>query len=196
MFNINYFKNKYIDSIDSKLENAGGGLKVSINGGELKDVESLDLNTIFDGNWGDVSTLPYEFYAGSAVVLDNEIHILGSSTNSSNYTKHYKYNTSTKTWSNVSTLPYQFYSGSAIVLNNEIHILGSNNSSYRKYHYKYNTSTNTWSNVRTLPYDFYGGSAIVLDNEIHILGGWNNYTKHYSISALLSISKIIEKTTS
>ena len=76
--------NKYIDSIDSKLENAGGGLKVSINGGELKDVESLDLTTIL-GSWSSVSTLPYNFYGGSAIVLDNEIHILGSANSSSYY---------------------------------------------------------------------------------------------------------------
>ena len=63
--------------------------------------------------------------------------------------------------------------------------------------YKYNTSNNTWSNVSTLPYEFYYGSAIVLDNEIHILGSYNSnyYTNHYSISALLSISKLIEKKT-
>ena len=151
MFNINYFKNKFNEGLNTKLESSGGGLKVSINGGELKDVESLDLNTIFDGNWGDVSTLPYEFYNGGAILLNNEIHILGG---------------------------YNSNSGSGLTM-----------------HYKYNTSTKTWSNVSTLPYDFYGESAIVLDNEIHILGGWNNYTKHYSISSLLSISKLIEKKT-
>ena len=41
----------------------------------------------FDGSsWGVVSTLPYNFYNGSAVVYNNEIHILGSS---DAYTKHY-----------------------------------------------------------------------------------------------------------
>ena len=42
-------------------------------------------------NWisNSISTLPYSFYNGSAVVYNNEIHILGSS-NSGNYTKHYK----------------------------------------------------------------------------------------------------------
>ena len=35
--------------------------------------------------------LPYEFYRGSAVVYNNEIHILGSSY-SGNETNHYKYN--------------------------------------------------------------------------------------------------------
>ena len=131
--------------------------------------------------WSNVGTLPYSFNQGSAIVLDNEIHLLGS--DYGNDTKHYKYNTSTNTWSSVSTLPYPFYNGGAVVLNNEIHILGSsaNSSSYYTNHYKYNTSTNTWSNVSTLPYHFNGGNAILLNNEIHILGSsyYSNKTYPY-----------------
>ena len=86
--------------------------------------------------WSSVSTLPYNFYVGSDILLNNEIHILGSGYNSYR-TSHYKYNTSTNTWSSVSTLPYEFtQSSSAIVLNNEIHILGSGYSSYYTSHYK------------------------------------------------------------
>ena len=40
-------------------------------------------------SWTQLSTLPYSFYQGSAVVYNNEVHILGSGY-SSNYTKHYK----------------------------------------------------------------------------------------------------------
>ena len=50
--------------------------------------------------WVSVSTLPYSFSQGSAIVLNNEIHILGSY--GSSYNKyHYKYNISTNTWSSV-----------------------------------------------------------------------------------------------
>ena len=93
-------------------------------------------------NWTSVSTLPYDFYFGSAVVHNNEIHILGSYNNSGT-TYHYKYNGSS--WTSVSTLPYEFYRGSAVVYNNEIHILGggSGSSTYTK-HYKYNGSS--WTN--------------------------------------------------
>ena len=132
-----------------------------------------------------VSTLPYYFHNGSAVVLNNEIHILGSSDDST-YTKHYKYNGTS--WESVSTLPYYFYEGSAVVLNNEIHILGSGYSnssgthSYAKYHYKYDGTS--WESVSTLPYNFYNGSAVVLNNEIHILGSYDssNHTKHYKFN--------------
>ena len=122
-----------------------------------------------------VSTLPYSFYNGCAVVLNGEIHILGTN-DSSNYTKHYKWNGSS--WTFVSTLPYDFYYGSAVVLNGEIHILGGNTYPYTQ-HYKWNGSS--WISVSTLPYNFYNGAAVVLNGEIHILGSGsnNNLTRHY-----------------
>ena len=119
-----------------------------------------------------VSTLPYGFHDGAAVVLNNEIHILGS-IGSKN---HYKYNGTS--WGSVSTLPYDFSEGSAIVYNNEIHILGSEHNNGR-YHYKYNGTS--WERVSTLPYDFYEGSAIVYNDEIHILGGSGASSKHYLV---------------
>lgn len=122
-----------------------------------------------------VSTLPYDFYNGCAVVLNGEIHILGTD-KSSNYRKHYKWNGSS--WTSVSTLPYDFYYGSAVVLNGEIHILGANTYPYTQ-HYKWDGSS--WSSVSTLPYNFYNGCAVVLNGEIHILGSGanNNPAKHY-----------------
>ena len=122
-----------------------------------------------------VSTLPFTFYDGAAVVLDNEIHILGGG---ANYTNHYKYNGSS--WESVSTLPYNFMGGAAVVYNNEIHILGGMYLNSYKRHYKYNGSS--WESVSTLPYNFMGGAAVVLDNEIHILGtnyNSSDFTKHY-----------------
>lgn len=144
------------------------GVIVTIDG-ELynEDVQFLVFNDIMLG----LSDLPYDFYNGSAVVLNNEIHILGSG-DSGNYTKHYKWDGST--WTSVSTLPYNFSSGSAVVLDNEIHILGSG-SGYTN-HYKWNGTS--WTSVSTLPYSFVYGSAVVLDNEIHILGGSVEKRKH------------------
>jgi N-acetylneuraminic acid mutarotase len=90
-------------------------------GGDVK-------KTIIDGVEADsniygveMSTLPYDFCYGCAVVYNNEIHILGSNT-SGNGTKHYKWDGTQ--WTSVSTLPYNFYDGSAVVLSNKIHILG------------------------------------------------------------------------
>ena len=117
-----------------------------------------------------VSNLPYNFYYSSAVVFNNEIHMLGGIDNK---TAHYKYNGSS--WEEVSTLPYNFYYGSAVVWNNEIHILGGSDN--KTAHYKYNGSS--WEEVSTLPYELHDGAAVVLNNEIHMLGGLNGKTKHY-----------------
>ena len=117
-----------------------------------------------------VSTLPCSFMDGAAVVLNNEIHILSGSGNS---TKHYKFNGTS--WESVSTLPYSFMDGAAVVLNNEIHILGG--SDHYTSHYKFNGTS--WESVSTLPYGFRQGSAVVYNDEIHILGGDGGATAHY-----------------
>ena len=121
--------------------------------------------------------LPYEFNQGSAVLYNNEIHILGSVI-SEYRTSHYKWDRTE--WVEVGVIPYEFYYGSAVVYNNEIHILGgSSSSSGRTKHYKWDGSN--WTFVSTLPYIFEKGVAIVYDNEIHIMGSNNSshYTSHY-----------------
>ena len=128
---------------------------------------------VASGEWGSVSTLPYPFQSGDAVVVNNEIHILGSNNSSTYYKYHYKYDGST--WGSDKTLPFEFRHGHAVVLNNEIHILGGFGN--KTAHYKYNGSS--WSSVSTLPHDFYQGGVVVLDDKLHILGGNGNYTKHY-----------------
>ena len=126
-----------------------------------------------------MSTLPYEFQNGSAVVYNDEIHILGC--NVSGYqNKHYKWDG--ESWTQDISVPYTFSYGCAVVYNNEIHILGGYDSSTYQhnmtYHYKYNGTA--WTSVDTLPYKFYGGDAVVYNGEIHILGGTvYGLTNHY-----------------
>jgi hypothetical protein len=81
----------------------------------------------------EASTIPYNFWGGSAVVFNNEIHILGGT---NIYTKHYKWDGSK--WASVSTLPCRFDNSSAVVLNNEIHILGEYyTGDWITFHYKW-----------------------------------------------------------
>ena len=129
------------------------------------------------GKWESLGTLPYAFYAGSTVMLNGEIHILGT-TNTTNARKHYKWNGSA--WTSVSTLPHMFYAGSAVIYNDEIHILaGYYNSTIQTSHYKWDGSS--WTSVSTLPYALGMGSAVVYNNEIHILGSYTSSyrTSHY-----------------
>ena len=154
--------------------NLGGGIltKIFIDGVEITE----NINLIKEGEINlSVSTLPYNFYDGSAVVYNNEIHILGGIPSDAR-TNHYKYNGTE--WTLVSTLPYNFYYGSAVVYNNEIHILGSNASGTYTKHYKYNGTE--WTLASTLPYNFDYGSAVVYNNETHILGSNASPNLHYS----------------
>ena len=165
--------NDNISSLGTELNNTNTRVTTLEN----KPVDMCYLEkTSVDSN--DVtSSLPYAFYRGCAVELNNEIHIMGGDYNSSCQTNHYKWDGST--WTQVSTLPYNLRYGSAVVLNGEIHILGSNVSGNETKHYKWNGTT--WESVSTLPYIFQDGCAVIKDGYIHILGtNYSDYTlKHY-----------------
>ena len=176
-----------LDAAKAWLEDSGVGLaaiKAAVSSGAASgSAGGLQIgkveDKVTDGN-GSLPELDYAFTNGSAVVLNNEIHILGSEYKNSNgtyiySTYHYKYNGSS--WVSVSTLPYDFYDGCAVVLNDEIHILGYN--SYSISHYKFNGTS--WESVSTLPYSFVSGSAVVYNGEIHIFGSGygDSYRKYH-----------------
>ena len=110
--------------------------------GETITIENLEMTADIgmEFNKFNVSLgLPYDFYYGSAVVFDNEIHILGGSGGTTN---HYKWNGSS--WTSVSTLPYNFCHSSAVVLDKNIYIMGSSDSSTYK---SWAKSQNFYTNV-------------------------------------------------
>ena len=166
-----------IHNTDSKLPpfksapvagSGGGGSSSSVSGFQIE--KYIDERIIGATS---VSTLPYELAYGSAVVLNNEIHIFGAG---GDEPLHYKFNGTS--WERVSTLPYEFYGEAAVVLNNEIHILGGGEDGTP--HYKFNGTS--WESVSTLPYGLFVGSAVVLNNEIHILGVGGDGTLHYKFN--------------
>ena len=91
-------------------------------------------------SWNSVGTLlPSNFYIGSAVVLNGEIHILGGATSTN---KHYKYKGSS--WVELNSLPYKFTEGCAISIKGCIYIFGSsdsNNTNNRRCNYKLKCGT-------------------------------------------------------
>ena len=165
--------NKLIERVLDKLDNISTGGGTGSSGSKPFYISDFK-KTITNGP--NVSTLPYEFYNASAVVYNNEIHILGSG-NSSYYTKHYKWNGSS--WTSVSTLPYEFYNGSAVVYNNEIHILGSYNSSDRTKHYtlikKYLYKSFLPSGVMIYFYDFYDDRILSITEKINCVKRLDDY---------------------
>lgn len=158
---INYVNDEGLATAAAEIKSRIGSSSASAGGLHIGKYVDEQVNGCVS-----VSTLPYGFSGGSAVVLNNELHILGSS---GSRTNHYKYNGTS--WGSVSTLPYDFYNGSAVVYHSEIHILSSGNSSYYTSHYKYDG--NSWVNVSTLP----GKTSfnVVCNNEIHGAYDLNHY---------------------
>ena len=162
-----------LDEIKSLLSDDKHGLVVlqdSINSESMRSSISVTLlKTEYKKLWESVSTLPYRLYNGSAVVYNNEIHILGGY---SNARYHYKWDGSS--WTNVSTLPIGLNYGCAVVYNNEIHILGTyaNSESYYA-HCKWDGSS--WTSVSTTPITFHHGSAVIYNDEIHVLISTSDY---------------------
>ena len=115
--------------------------------------------------------IPYEFYNGSVVVFNNEIHILGCDSYS---LRHYKFDGTN--WVSVSTLPFQINGGnckSTVVYQNEIHIFNN------QQHYKFDGTD--WISVSTPPFSLARAISVVYNNEIHVLGNFDSsYDKrHY-----------------
>lgn len=134
-----------------------------------KTYENKNVSLTISG-WTSAPALPFNFYNGSVVVYNGEIHIM-------NGTNHYAFNGTS--WRKVSTLPYTHYGKSVVVYNNEIHMM------YKDNHYAFNGSS--WRKASTLPYKCLGTSAVVYNGEIHILGGhvttaYDNRTKHYAFN--------------
>ena len=87
----------------------------------------------WDGNtWTSISTLPYDFCYGSAVVLDDKIYIIGSDNTLTSDKVFYKWDGSS--WTSISNLTSGFFQGSAVVYKDTIHRLGGANT--KKYHYR------------------------------------------------------------
>lgn len=148
-------------------------MSIILNGNEIGSqitLNNTDLSEIiFNGVsvWQSVlnlKKLPYSFYFGSAVVYQNEIHILGGY-DSANYKKHYKFNGTN--WVSVGTLPVQVNNDYAVVCNDDLYIIGYPSGSSTRYLYKYNGSS--WSNMGSLPFILYEGVVVVLNNYIHII---------------------------
>lgn len=137
-----------------------------------KNGQAKQIDTMFIGvnnvakevsvipKWKEVSTLPYSFRGGSAVVIDDNIHIMGG-TGTDAYYKHYTYNKIDKQWIQQSDLPMPLRSGSAVTIGNSIHIFGSSatSSSGSTNYYYINEETGEWTKGTNIT-SYYGGAAV------------------------------------
>ena len=135
-----------------------------------------------NGNWEFVSTLPYNFTGGSAVLFNGNIHIFGGGYDSEQL-NHYSY--SGGSWINEGSLPYPLSDGFVCVdSENTLHILGGVRSDddasdlYNKNHYI--MSDVGWERVESLPVSVYQ-SFVAYDTigQMHIMGGLYNNKDHW-----------------
>ena len=123
------------------------------------------VHTDFDGTtWTEHSEyeLPksknkyLSFGNSRAVVLNNEIHVLGCYFQTDKakvkHSLHYKWNP-TNGWTKVGNMPYDCIDSDVIVFENQIHLFGGSASkSAMKYHRVYNGKK--WKSCKNLPYFF------------------------------------------
>lgn len=138
---------------------------------ELYEIAEDNIDLILSETmfWGYTRTsiVPYYLTSGAAVVLNDEIHVLGGGEGTGK--EHYKWDGTE--WTQVSTLPKAFGMGSAVVYNGEIHLLGGgfSNADCKKHH-KWDGIE--WTQVGTLPYVFDSGCSVVHEDKIRIIGGF------------------------
>ena len=148
------------------------GTQLNTQGTQRIDINYFDVSSFFNVSVvvrSMLKKLPYSFYAGGAVILDGEIHILGGGVYSSTRVNHYKWTGSS--WISVSTLPYNFFKGAFVVWNNEIHLLGA--QTFSTDHYKWDGTS--WTVASTLPNGILRPLATIYNNEIHLF----SENKHY-----------------
>lgn len=163
--------------------------EIHLLGGAGNETENIyhakiDVKT---GTVADVGTLPFKFDIGSAVVLNDEIHLLGSNKEPN---KHYKWDG--ETWTQVSTIPFSVYYTVAVALDGEIHLISGANNSVA--HYKWNGET--WTQVGTVPLTYSTRkAAVVVDGEIHYLvsltvAGNDNYHYKWNGETWVNLGKL------
>ena len=128
-----------------------------------------------NNRWVQVSTTPYIFRDGCALLYKGQIHIIGGGPSTTTRKYHYKWDGTT--WISVSTLPFELENGEAIVFRDRLYIMGqySPNTAW----YVFNDETSTWSAMSPiLPIGMPRPSkCVVYRDELHIFG--SGYINHY-----------------
>ena len=101
-----------------------------------------------NGAWSSLGDLPCEFQNDTALVFNNEVHIICKASKS-----HYKFDGTS--WTYISTLPINNYQSCGVIYRGEIHIFWYTN------HYKFNGTS--WTSVST--HNNFGQSFPVVYND-------------------------------
>lgn len=123
---------------------------------------------IISKQWQQLQDIPYEFYQGDAIAVnDTEIYLLGSR-DPSNGTNIYKYNITTEQYTKVTDAPYAIEQD-CVIYGNDIYCFGMYTNHRRVY--KYSINDNSFTQMTTLmPTSFDAGRITLHNDNIFIMG--------------------------
>lgn len=132
-----------------------------------------------EDSWVRMSTLPYNFYNGSAVEYNGRLHIMGG--DSGGQTCHYSWDGIS--WREESTLPINSIDSGVIVYDGKIHLLGSASNDALNAHYSWDGSS--WTQETNVPIYFFGKDRVVLyqGNLCTVTSGFGSYSQFRYIEA-------------
>ena len=124
-----------------------------------------------EDTWVEMSTLPYDFYNGSAVEYNGRLHILGG--DFGGQTNHYSWDGIS--WREESTLPINSVDSGVIVYGGKIHLVGSSSS----YNAHYSWDGSSWTQETSVPINFFGKDRVVLyqGNLCTVTSGFGSYSQ-------------------
>ena len=141
---------------------------VAVSNAPTADVHVYDLQT---QQWSMASPLPNPRGGHAAVVLDNNIHVLGGGNSASTIADHSEYDPKTDTWTELTPLPRAEGSPAAVVVGEKIYAIGGR-SGFSDFGdiYIYDPVTDIWSSGPSIEPRGTAG-AVVYCGGIYVFGG-------------------------
>lgn len=154
-------------------------------GGGVYNTTAHKYNTLTN-EYTILKEVPFRFYYGGVVTNEDDIYLIGSSSDSSS-SDIYKYSLKDNTYTRLKTLNVYLSQANVISIGKNIYIFNNSKKCYR-----YNISDNNYTELTNAPYGFgYGALAIIYGDvtELYILGG---STSEQKIKVLLLKPKKFE----
>ena len=134
------------------------------------------------GEFIKLNDLPFSFYSGHAITVNNNIYLFGGVDSP---TSIYKYNIDNDEFAKLSiAIPFGFEGGALCAINQDVFLFGGNgatagNPSSQKA-YKFNTNNNTFTQLSDIPVGVLYGAATPVENNIYLFFNTSGFTYMYN----------------
>lgn len=146
-----------------------------IMGGSDSDNKSYKYN-ISTGEFTELTAIPYRFYNGGGVGVDNYIYIFGG-LGSTGVTKAYRYDILTDSYEALATIPFSFGHGRCVYIDGSIYLFGSYVTDNFTKAYKYDVNSNTYTALPNIPTGVVGCGCATYNGKIFLLSGSETNSK-------------------